>query len=453
MKKEKKGKILIVEDEVIISENIKNTLTKKNYEVIGTPVSGAEAIEFVKKYHPDLILMDIMLKGDMDGIKVAESITAEFDIPIIYLTAFADDTTLKRARITEPYGYILKPFEERELYSNIEIAMYKHEIESRLKESEAKYRILTENAASGIFIVQEDKIQYANPSTESLTGYTRQELIGKDFWDIVQDDFIDVVRDRFKSIIENKQTDHRFGFKIITKNSKNLWIDFNSTFIEYESKPAILGEANNITDRKNAEDKILLGLKKVQQTLHGMTEAITLIVEARDPYTAGHQRRVSNLATAIATEMKLSQDMTEGIRIAGAIHDLGKISVPSEILSKPGKISDIEFQIIKNHPQIAYEILKNIDFTWPIAEVVYQHHERIDGSGYPRNLKDKDILLEAKILMVADVIEAMMSHRPYRAALGIDIALGEISGKKGIIYDESVVDACLKVFNEKNFVF
>lgn len=453
MKKTKKRKILIVEDEVIISENIKNTLIKKNYEIIGTPVSGEEAIELVKKFHPDLILMDIMLKGDMDGIKVAEAIAAEFDIPIIYLTAFADDATLKRARITEPYGYILKPFEERELYSNIEIAIYKHEMESRLKESEAKYRNLTENAASGIFIIQNDKIRYANPSTESLTEYARDELIGKEFWDIVQDDFIDIVKDRFNSIIDNRQTDHRFGFKIITKNSKNFWIDFNSTFVEYENNPAILGEAINITDRKIAEDKILLGLKKVQKTLYGMTEAITLIVEARDPYTAGHQRRVSNLAVAIGTEMNLNQDLIDGIRIAGDIHDLGKISVPSEILSKPGKISDIEFQIIKNHPQIAYDILKNIDFTWPIAEIVYQHHERIDGSGYPRKLKDKDILLESKILMVADVIEAMMSHRPYRAALGMDLALKEITQKRGITYDEVVVDACLRVFNENKFVF
>jgi HD-GYP domain-containing protein (c-di-GMP phosphodiesterase class II) len=176
-------------------------------------------------------------------------------------------------------------------------------------------------------------------------------------------------------------------------------------------------------------------------------------VEMRDPYTAGHQQRVASLARAIAKEMGLSEEQTEGIYMAGIIHDLGKISIPSEILSKPGKITKIEFSLIKTHPRIGYDILKNIEFPWPVAQVVLHHHERMDGSGYPQGLSGNDILLDARILGVADVVEAMASHRPYRPGLGIDKALEEIVQKQGILYDTEVVEACLKVFTEKGFNF
>jgi putative nucleotidyltransferase with HDIG domain len=174
-------------------------------------------------------------------------------------------------------------------------------------------------------------------------------------------------------------------------------------------------------------------------------------LEIRDPYTFGHQRRVTHLATAIAKEMALSPDQIEGIAVAGNLHDIGKINVPSEILNKPGKLSDIEFALIKSHPQAGYEIVKDIEFPWPVAEVLLQHHERMNGSGYPRGLAGGDILLEARIMAVADVVEAMASHRPYRPTLGIDKALEEIVQNKGILYDPDVVDACLKLFKEKGF--
>jgi len=176
-------------------------------------------------------------------------------------------------------------------------------------------------------------------------------------------------------------------------------------------------------------------------------------VESRDPYTAGHQRRVADLAHAIGSEMGLSEERLVGIRMGGIIHDLGKISVPAEILSKPSRLNEHEFGMIKLHPQVGYDILKKIDFPWPIAQMVYQHHERMDGSGYPQGLSGKKILLEARILAVADVVEAMASHRPYRPALGIDKALEEILKNKNVFYDPEVVDACLKLFKEKGFEF
>jgi HD-GYP domain-containing protein (c-di-GMP phosphodiesterase class II)/DNA-binding LacI/PurR family transcriptional regulator len=194
-------------------------------------------------------------------------------------------------------------------------------------------------------------------------------------------------------------------------------------------------------------------LTKLRKAMSGFIEAIAQTVETRDPYTAGHQRRVADLACAIATEMKLSGDMIEGIRTAGIVHDLGKISVPAEILNKPGRLKDIEFNLIKSHPSVAYDILKTIDFPWPIALIVLQHHERLDGSGYPAGLQSKDIMIEAKVLCVADVVEAMASHRPYRPSLGIDQALEEITKNRNRLYDAKVVDFCLRLFRVKGYKF
>jgi len=194
-------------------------------------------------------------------------------------------------------------------------------------------------------------------------------------------------------------------------------------------------------------------VRELKRAMDATIETMSKIVEAKDPYTAGHQQRVSQLATAIAKELNFSQDKIEGIRIASLIHDIGKIGLPTEILSKPIKLSDIEFSLIKEHPQIGYNILKSIDFSYPVANIILQHHERLNGSGYPKNLKGDKIFLEACIIGVADVVEAMSSHRPYRPALGIDKALEEISQNKGILYDPKVVDICLNLFKEKGFKF
>ena len=207
----------------------------------------------------------------------------------------------------------------------------------------------------------------------------------------------------------------------------------------------------DITDRKRAEEQLQQTLESLRKSVNTTVQAMVSAVESRDPYTAGHQIRSANLARAIATEMGLPKEKIDGIRMAGSIHDIGKLSIPSEILTKPTKLTNLEFSLIKEHSQKGFEMLKNVESSWPLAQIVYQHHERMDGSGYPRQLKGKDIIIEARILAVADVVEAMASHRPYRAAIGIDAALEEIAKNKGHLYDPDAVDACLKLFREKGF--
>ncbi len=208
-----------------------------------------------------------------------------------------------------------------------------------------------------------------------------------------------------------------------------------------------------LAEHRRAEEERRQSLDTLRNALGGAIEAMARIVEARDPYTAGHQRRVADLARAIAQEMGVPGDIVDGIRMAGAIHDIGKVSVPAEILSKPAVLSDIERNLMRVHSQAGYDVLKEIDFIWPVAEIVLQHHERLDGSGYPRGLSGDKILLEARIIAVADVVEAMASYRPYRPAIGLEKALEEIAGNRGALYDPAAVDACIRLFKEKGFHF
>jgi putative nucleotidyltransferase with HDIG domain len=211
------------------------------------------------------------------------------------------------------------------------------------------------------------------------------------------------------------------------------------------------GANQDITKRKEAAEKLESTLGNLRKAIGGTIQAIVQVVEMRDPYTAGHQRRVADLARSVATEMGLPPDVIEGIRIAAAIHDIGKVAVPAEILSKPGKLTQNELELIKDHSLTGFDILKHVEFPWPIAEIIYQHHERLDGSGYPRGLKGDDVLLEARIIALADVVEAMASHRPFRPARGIDAALDEIEEHRGTLYDPEGVDTCVKLFREKRY--
>jgi putative two-component system response regulator len=212
-------------------------------------------------------------------------------------------------------------------------------------------------------------------------------------------------------------------------------------------------EIANRRYRRDLEQMVEERTASLRMAMEGIIRAMGLTVESRDPYTSGHQHRVALLSSAMAAEMGFSEDQIEGIRLAGMIHDLGKITVPAGILSKPIRLTELELGLIKTHPQIGYDILKEIEFPWPIAQIVHQHHEKLDGSGYPQGLSGEDILIEARIICVADVVEAMASHRPYRPAIGLDKALEEIADNAGRLYDPEAVNACLRLFKEKGFSF
>lgn len=240
---------------------------------------------------------------------------------------------------------------------------------------------------------------------------------------------------------------------------KVLIVDDNGALVrKLEDKMLDLEKLNlaleqDIASRKRAEEEALETLEGLRRAVKTTIQVLTMAIETKDPCTASHQRRATDLARTIATEMGLPKEKIEGIRMAGAIHDIGKIPIPVEILSKPTKLTDNELSLVRCHAQHGYEILKDVESSWPLAEIAHQHHERRNGSGYPQGLKDEDILLEARILAVADVVEAMASFRPYRPAMGIDAALEEIEKNKGILYDPEVVDTCLRLFREKGFAF
>ena len=213
----------------------------------------------------------------------------------------------------------------------------------------------------------------------------------------------------------------------------------------------VLSERNSKQERLKALADLKLNLDKFQRAMEGIVQAISVAVEMRDPYTAGHQQRVADLACTVAKEMSLSDDDVYGLRMAAVIHDLGKITVPAGILAKPGRLSDLEYELIKNHVRAGYDILKQIEFPWPLAEIILQHHERLDGSGYPQGLKEKDILLQARILAVADVFETIASHRPYRPSLGLQRALDELQDNSGALYDSTVVSTLIRLVSENRF--
>ena len=325
--------------------------------------------------------------------------------------------------------------------------------ELSLKESEERYRAVVENAYESILITQNMKIVFANQAAVKNIGYPMEKLINEDLLKFIHPDYVDMVRDYHLRRIKGEDVLSRYTFRILANNGEIKWVELNTSIFEWDKKPATLNFLKDITESKLLDEERSESYKRIKKTLDATINAIAMIVETRDPYTTGHQQRVSQLSEAIATEMGLSDDRRDFITTAAIMHDIGKLSIPAEILSKPTKLTAIEFELIKTHSQSGYNILKDINFPWPVASVILQHHERMNGSGYPNNLEGKDILLEARIIAVADVVEAISSHRPYRASLGIDFAIDEIFKNRGTLYDADVVDTCLKLFKEKNFSF
>jgi len=307
--------------------------------------------------------------------------------------------------------------------------------------------LIFENIHDGIIMTDlEGNIMSWNPAAERMFGYYPDEVFRKTIGVLTTK----VVKGTLRDGCWTGEMDftRKDGTDGVCETTVIPLRDENDNII------AVFGVVvHDITERKQTEKALQRSYDQLRETLIATVNALASTIEMRDPYTAGHQRRVTLLACAIAEEMGLSDDQFDGLRMAGLIHDLGKINVPAEILSKPGRINDIEFSIIRFHPQICHDILKTIELPWPVAKIVLHHHERLNGSGYPQGLKGDEIMLEARILAVADVVEAMASHRPYRPALGIKRALEEITQNRGTLYDPEVIDACVKLFTKKRFKF
>jgi len=323
--------------------------------------------------------------------------------------------------------------------------------EEQIKDSEKRLKILFDYAPDAYYISDlKGNFIDGNKVAERLMGYKREELIGSSFLKLKLLSLADIPK-AAKLLVKNLrgQPTGPDEFILNRKDNSKVTVEISTYPVKIKERTLVLGIARDITERKQAEQELLQSHNKLLKTMEDTIYTIGKITETRDPYTAGHQKSVSQIAVFIAQEMKFPKDKIEGIRIASLVHDIGKISIPAEILNKPTKLSEIEYSLIKDHSQVGYDVLKSIDFAYPIARIVLQHHERLDGSGYPQGFKGDEIILEARIIGVADVVEAMSSHRPYRPALGIDATLEEISKNKGILYDPEVVDACIKLFKEK----
>ena len=404
------ARILIVEDSKTQAMTLELLLKDKGYETCFA-FDGKEGLIAAREHQPDLIISDCVMP-EMDGYVMCRAIKndpALNHIPVVLLTSLSDPEDIVRGLEAQADYYLTKPYDNDYL---------QHKIGSIIENSGVKF----EETGGGLEILSHGE--------RHLIDSSKQQIISL---------LLSIYENAIQQNLELRRTQ-------ATVQKLN---------VELEEKVRIRTEAlsSEINERLRAEEGLHQSYKKLRKALQGTIHAAALTVETRDPYTAGHQRRVADLARRIATEMGLSMDQIEGVRMASIIHDLGKIAVPSELLTKPTRLTEIEFSIIKTHSAAGHDILKDIDFPWPIAKIVLQHHEKIDGSGYPQGLEGEDILMEARIMCVADVVEAIAADRPYRAALGFEIAQQEIMKNRGLCYDPHVVDACINIISMQSFAF
>jgi PAS domain S-box-containing protein/putative nucleotidyltransferase with HDIG domain len=445
----------------LLADNVHDVIFVLDMNLNYTYVSPST--KFLRGYEPDEVMKqppskaltpsswDLVKKTIADAVELGKTEHREINIfpPLELEMIRKDGTTI----FTEVKASVIRD-ENRKPVGILGVTRdisERKRAEEALQDSEEQYRLVVENAKESIFIIQDIKIVFVNRAVIGMVGYSKETLTSKPFTDFIHPDDLNMVVDHHIRRIKGDEVPPVYSFRVIGQDGTVIWCELNAAVIQWKGKPATLAFLTNITERKRADEELQKTLERLKQAFGSTIQVMVSAVEMRDPYTAGHQLRVSNLACAIADEMGLPNDKIEGLRMAGFIHDIGKLSIPAETLSKPTKLTNIEFSLIKEHSLSGYEMLKNVESPWPLAQIVYQHHERMNGSGYPRNLKGDEILLEARIMAVADVVEAMASHRPYRPTLGIESALEEIEKNKGILYDEVVADACLRLFRKKGY--
>ena len=436
-----KHNILIVDDDLDFRETLSGILRENGYAPV-TAATGEEAIEMVKGTEFAVALIDLRLE-DMSGLDVMKEIKGCSPMTEgILVTGYASQASAIDAVKLSAYSYVEKPFDVGQLLATIRMAIEKREVGKVLCESEMRYRTLFEGSRDAIYITGGDNqfVEF-NQASLDLFGYTRAEFIKMKPGEIFLNphDAVDL-----KKEIENNGYVKDYEVKLCKNDGEAMICLITST--ERLANGGSIREyqtiVRDVTEQSLNQRRLRETLDMLRRNLNGVIKCVEHIIEMKDPYTVGHQRRVTDLARTIAKEMGLAKSQRDAIRMAGNIHDIGKISVPAEILSKPGQLTETELSLLKGHASIGYSILKEIEWPYPIPEIVLQHHERMNGSGYPEGLSGQEILIEARILGVADVVESMNSSRPYRPALGIEKAFEEISKNREMLYDRDVVDVC-----------
>jgi PAS domain S-box-containing protein/putative nucleotidyltransferase with HDIG domain len=480
-------RVLIVDDNRNNLYLLETLLTGYGLEVISAE-NGEDALFHAHLTPPDMIVSDILMPV-MDGYALCRAWKSDDtlqQIPFVFYTATYTEPKDKAFALSlGAERFIIKPqepqiiinilidlLEERKTVKRTEakplgddMEFFRQHNEALFKKLEKKmtdlktaneqfgileerHRLSFENVTDVIYMIGTDlHILCMSPSVEKLLGYKPEDFVNRPVSDlrrILTPESFERTSTNLSLILKGETVPATI-YEFVSKDGTIKYGETNGSPIMRNGHVAgIVSVARDITDRKNSIDQL-------RKALGGTVQAIALLVEKRDPYTAGHQRRVADMARTIAQEMGLSDEKVNSLRMAGIIHDIGKVSVPAEILSSPRKLSNIEFSMIKTHAQSGYDIMKDIEFPWPIARMILEHHERMNGSGYPNGLTGDSILMESRILSVADVVEAMATHRPYRASLGIDAALEEIARNRGPLYDPDAVDACLRIFKEKGY--
>jgi PAS domain S-box-containing protein/putative nucleotidyltransferase with HDIG domain len=495
----KKLKIVCIGDNITEITYFTKTVSKA---LPGTEVYSAinalEGIKLSKIHNPDIIVIDVGVTKE-DCLKLSRIIKKEKTlqaIPMLFMTDLESDKTLRlKALKAGAEAFIVKPVDDAILITQLmamakikerntliltqkkqledlvksrtrdlkQEIMQRKKTEQDLRISKEIFKTYIEKAPIGIFVCDAlGNYIDANTMACQLMMRTKEEVLRLSLTDYLAHDQIDRGLEGFRELVSNGQLAEEY--KVRRRNNTEYWINLYATKIDDNCYIAFCVD---ISERKEGEDRLerlshhlqILSdelaktnaklFLRLQQTIN----AISTIGEMKDGYTAGHQRRVATLASAIARKMKLSEDVIYNISIGALIHDIGKIHIPSDILNKPGKISNLEFQILQTHVEYSYEIVKDIDFPSQVIDMIHQHHERLDGTGYPQKLVGDQIIIESRILAVADVVEAMMSHRPYRSALGVDAAIEEITKYRGTKFDSKVVDVCIELFRENGFEF
>ncbi len=417
-------------------------------------------INELEKNKPDIILADLNMPS-FDGFQALEICRYKYpDVPFIFVSGMMGEDVAIDALKRGATDYVLKRHiskivpSVRNALKNRDEKQLRRQAEDNLEKLRYRNMLILESAGEGILGLDEPgTVTFANRVAAGILMYQEGELTGKPF---------PVICNSTDIVLTTQQIGTMPALQMSQKR-ETLFRRKDDKFIpvEYVANPIIenglvMGYVisfSDISERKLIQENLRASYEKLRKNMYDTVDVMASTLAVRDPYTAGHQKRVASLACMIARMLAIDEDVIEGIRIAGVVHDIGKIQIPAEILSKPTRLSVNEFLLMKEHPQVGYDILKNIDFPWPVAQTVLQHHERLDGSGYPQGLKGDKIIMEARILSVADVVEAMASHRPYRPALGIDKAVDEIKKYRDVWFDGYAVDACITIVSRNHFSF